>query len=128
MSHVQNKKSIKTLYIISWNTPDAFLWPFMVLSKWLILVVNRKNYWNDHWTFFAVTSFSNTLLTVNLIWNFPIRPERKLNLGQKNFEPYFSFLNCVMASVGVPFCYRMSLEGIGRLRNVIVYDFRQVQL
>ena len=47
---------------------------------------------------------------------------------QKNYGPYFSSLNSVLASVGAPLGYRMSYEGIGRLRNAIFYDFRQVHL
>ena len=59
--------------------------------------------------FFLETSISNTLSTVKLIWNFPIRPERKITLRRKNFGPRFSSLNCVVVSVGVPLCYRMTL-------------------
>ena len=76
--------------------------------------------------FFVETSSSNTLSTVKLIWNFPIRPERKITLRRKNFGPHFSSLNCVVVSVGVPLCYRMTLQGIGRLRKVTIYVFRQV--
>ena len=125
-SHLQNKKSIITLYIISRNALDAFLWPFLKLTKWFTLGVYRKNHWNDHWTFFVETSISNTLSTVKLIWNFPIRPERKITLRRKYFGPRFSSLNCVVVSVGMLLCYRMTLQGIGRLRKVTIYVFRQV--
>ena len=120
------KKSIITLYIISKNALDAFLWPFLVLAKLFTLGVNKMNHWNDHSTFFLETSISNTLSTVKLIWNFPIRPERKITLRRKNFGPRFSSLNCVVTSVGVPLCYRMTLQGVGRLRKVTIYVFRQV--
>ena len=55
-------------------------------------------------------------------------PERKNNFKRKNFGPCFSSLNCGLASVGVPLCYRMNFQGIGRLRKVTVYVFRQVQI
>ena len=71
---------------------------------------------------------SNTLSTAKFIRNFPLRPERKMNLGQKNFGPLFLSLNCVQTSVGVPFGYRKNLEKIRRMRNVTIYDFRQVHL
>ena len=104
----------------------CFLWPFLVLSKWFTLVVIRRNHWNDHCTFFVETSISNTLSTVKLIWNFPIRPERKIILRQKIFGPYFSSLICVVASVRVQLSYRMTLQGIRRLTKVTIYFFRQV--
>ena len=106
----------------------CFLWPFLMLIKWFTLGVNRMNHWNDHWIFFLETSISNTLSTLKLIWNFPIRPERKMTLRRKNFGPRFSSLNCVVVSVGVPLCYRMILQGIGRLRKVTIYVFRQVPI
>ena len=71
---------------------------------------------------------SNTLSTAKFIWNFPLRPERKINLRQKNCGPHFLSLNCVQTSVGVPFGYKKNLERIRRMRNVIIYDFRQVHL
>ena len=104
------------------------LWPFLVLSKGFTLVVIRMNHWNDHWTFFVETSISNTLSTVKLIWNFPIRPERKIILRQKKFGPYFSSLICVVASVGVQLSYRMTLQGIRMLTKVTIYVFRHVHV
>ena len=71
---------------------------------------------------------SITLSTAKFIWNFPLRPERKINLRQKNFGPHFLSLNCVKISVGVPFGYKKNLERIRRMRNVTIYDFRQVHL
>ena len=60
--------------------------------------------------FFVETSISNTLSTLKLILNFPIRPERKINLRRKIYGPYFSSLNCMLVSVGVPSCYRTTLQ------------------
>ena len=37
-------------------------------------------------------------------------------------------LNCAQTSVGLPFGYRKSLEKIRKMRNVTIYDFRQVHL
>ena len=127
-SHLQNKKSIITLYSISRNALDAFLWPILVFTKWFTLSVNRMNHWNDDWNFFWETSISNTLLTLKLLWNIPIRPERKIILRQKIFGPYFSSLICVLASVEVPLSYRIILKGIRRLIKVTVYVFRQVHV
>ena len=104
----------------------CFFMTLLMLTKWLTLGVYRMNLWNDHWTFFVETSISNTLSTVKLIWNFPIRPERKITLRRKKFAPRFSSLNCVVVSVGVLLCYKMTLQGIGRLRKVTIYVFRQV--
>ena len=73
--------------------------------------------------YFCGNEYFKHFSTVKLIWNFPIRPERKIFLRQKNFGPYFFSLNSVLASVGVPLCYRMSLQGIRRLRKVTVYVF-----
>ena len=85
------------------------------------------NRWNNHWTFFRETSFSNRLSTVNFIWNFPLRPERKFFLRRKNFFcSQFSFWNYMYTSVEAPLCYRMSLTRIGRSRNVTICDFRHV--
>ena len=125
-SQLQNKKLIKTLFIINWNALDAFYGLFLVLTKCFTLGVNRTIHWNDHWAFFAETSISNTLSTVKLIRNFPIRPERKIILRQKMFGPYFSSLSCVLVSIGVPLCYRVTLQGIGNLRKVTIYVFRHV--
>ena len=127
-SHLQNKKSIITLYSISRNALDAFLWPILVFTKWFTLSVNRMNHWNDDWNFFWETSISNTLLTLKLIWNIPIRPERKIILRQKIFGPYFSSLICVLASVEVPLSHRIILKEIRRLIKVTVYVFRQVHV
>ena len=54
--------------------------------------------------------------------------ERKINIRQKTFRSHFLILNCVKTSVGVSFGYRRNLEGIRRMRNVTIYDFRQVHL
>ena len=43
-SHLQNKKSIITLYIIRKNALDAFLWPFLVLTTLFTLGVNRMDH------------------------------------------------------------------------------------
>ena len=54
-----------------------------------------------------------------------LRSNAKLFLG-KEIGPHFLSLNCVKISVGVPFCYRMSLERIRRLRKLTI--FLQVHL
>ena len=41
---------------------------------------------------------------------------------------HFLSLNCVKIFVGVPFCYRLTLERIRRLRYLTIYDFREVHL
>ena len=48
--------------------------------------------------FLCGNEYFKHLSTVKLIWNFPIRPERKIILRQKNFGPYFFSLNCVSFS------------------------------
>ena len=40
-SQLQNKKSIKTLFIINWNALDAFYGLFSVLTKCFTLGVNK---------------------------------------------------------------------------------------
>ena len=106
------KKSIKSLCIMGRNVLHAFVWPFLVLTTSFTLRVNKINHWNDHWNIFGETRISNTLSAAKLIWNFPLRPERKISVRQKNFGPHFLSLNCVQTSLGVPFCYRKSLERI----------------
>ena len=122
------KKSIKSLCIMGRNVLHAFVWPFLVLTTSFTLRVNKINHWNDHWNIFGETRISNTLSAAKLIWNFPLRPERKISVRQKNFGPHFLSLNCVQTSLGVPFCYRKSLERIRGMRNLAIYDFRQVHL
>ena len=56
------------------------------------------------------------------------KAREKKNFKAKIIWTLFSSLNCVLASVGVPLSYRMSLQGIGRLRKVTVYVFRQVHV
>ena len=92
------------------------------------LGMNRLIFWNVHWFIFVETSMSNTLSTAKFIWNFPLRPERKINIKQKKFGIFFLFLICVQTSVGVPFGYNKNLGRIRRRRNVTTYDFRQVHL
>ena len=87
----RTKKSNKTLYIMSWNALGAFVQIFLVPTQSFTLVVNTLNHWNNHWTFFRETSFSNRLSTLNFIWNFPFRPERKFFLRRENFGSQFSF-------------------------------------
>ena len=77
--------------------------------------------------FFVETRISNTLSTVKLIRNFPIRalsenfvsalPSGKIILRRKNFGPYLSSLNCVLVSVGVQLCYRMTLQGVWKVEK-----------
>ena len=122
------KNSIKSLYIISWNVLQAFVSPFLVLTTSFTLGVNRANHWIDKWFIFVETGMSNTLSTAKFIWNFPLRRERRINSRKKNFRPHFLSLICVQTSVGVPFGYRKNLERIRRIRNVTIYDFRQVHL
>ena len=128
LSFTDKKKSIKSLYIIGWNVLDAFLWSILVLTTSFTLGIIRIIHWNDHWIIFEESIISNTLSTAKFIWNFPLRPERKINLRQKNFGPHFLSLNCVQISVGVSFGYRKNLEWNRRMRNVTIHDFRQVQL
>ena len=80
LSFIDLNKSIKSLYIKSWNVLDAFVYPFLVLTTSFTLGGNRLNHWNYHWIIFVETSISNTLSTAKFIWNFPLRPERKINL------------------------------------------------
>ena len=62
-----------------------------VFTTSFTLGVNRKKHWNDHLIIFVETSMSNTLSTAKFIWNFPLRPERKINLRQKFCNPFFVF-------------------------------------
>ena len=41
--------------------------------------LNRIILFNDHWIIFVETSMSSTLSTAKFIWNFPLRPDRKIN-------------------------------------------------
>ena len=127
LSFTDKKKSIKSLYLTSWNVLDAILWPFLVLTKSFTLNMNRIIDWNDHWIIFVETSMWNTLSTAKFIWNFPLRPQRKINIKQKNWN-IFSFLICVQISVGVPFGYKKNLERFRRMRSVTIYDFLQLHL
>ena len=54
--------------------------------------------------------------------------KRLIEMLTGNFGHRFLSLNCVHTSVGVPFDYRKSLERIRRMRNVTIYDFRQVHI
>ena len=54
--------------------------------------------------------------------------EKKKFLGKKKFKPFFSSLIRVLASVGVPLSYRMTLQGIGRLSKLTAYVFRLVHV
>ena len=126
--YIYKKKSIKSLYIISWKVLDAFLWPFLVHTTQFTLDVDRINYWNDHWIVFVETSMSNTLSTAKFIWNFALRPEGKISFKQKKFGPSFLSLNSKQVSLGEPFRYRKDFERIRRMINVTIYDFRQVHL
>ena len=116
------------IYIISWDVLDAFVWPFFKLNTTFKRGVNRINHWIDHWFIFVETSISNTLSTAKFIWNFPLRPERKINFRYKKFGPPVLSVNCVQNSVGAAFRHRKSLERIRRMRNVTIYNFRQVHL
>ena len=124
---LQIKKSTKSLYIISWNVADSFLWPFLVLTTSFRLCRNKINHWNDIWIFYAGMGMSNTLSKAKFLWNFPMSSERKINLRQKHFGPFLP-LNCLKLSVGVLFRVRKSLERIRRMRIVTIYDFRKVEL
>ena len=57
-----------------------------------------------------------------------VEAREKSYFKAKNFAPHFLFLNCVQNSVGAPFGFRKSLERIMRMRNVTIYNFRQVHL
>ena len=65
-SHLQNKNSIKTLYIISSNAPDAFSDHFSDYQ-----VIHTRYEQNESLkrslNVFVVTSISNTLSTVKFI-------------------------------------------------------------
>ena len=76
--------------------------------------------------YFCGNEYVKYVIEAKFIWNFPLRTERKINIRQKIFGPFFLILNCVQTSVGVSFGYRKNLERIRRMRNVTIYDFRQV--
>ena len=78
--------------------------------------------------YFFWNEYVKYVIEAKFIWNFPLRTERKINIRQKIFGPHFLILNCVQTSVGVSFGYRKNLERIRRMRNVTIYDFRQVHL
>ena len=78
--------------------------------------------------YFCGNEYVKYVINGKFIWNFPLRPERKINFRQKNLGPHFLILNCVQTSVGLPFGYRKNLQRIRRMRNVTIYDFRQVHL
>ena len=59
--------------------------------------------------------------------NLSVKAREKNYFKAKNFAPFLS-LNCVKISVWVPFCYKLSLLRIRRVRNLTIYDFRQVHL
>ena len=65
-SHLQNKNSIKTLYIVSWNALDAFSDHFSAYQ-----VIHTRYEQNESLkrslNFFVGTSISNKLSTVKLI-------------------------------------------------------------
>ena len=58
----------------------------------------------------------------------PVKAREKNYLMAKNIGPRFLSLNCVKTAVGVPLCYRLSLEGIRRVIYLTIYVFRQVHL
>ena len=57
-----------------------------------------------------------------------VEAREKTYFKAKKFGPHFLSLNCVQTSAGVPFGYEKSLEKIRRMRNVTIYNFRQVHL
>ena len=57
-----------------------------------------------------------------------VKAREKNQFWAKNLNSKFLSLKCVQTSVGVPFCYRLSLEQFKRLRNLTVYDFRRYTL
>ena len=86
------KKSIKSLYVYIYiyiyiyishklRRTGCFCMTILKLNTTFTLGVNRINHWNDHWFIFVETSISNTLSTAKFIWNFPLRPERKINFS-----------------------------------------------
>ena len=60
--------------------------------------------------------------------NSSVEDREKNHFKAKYFGPHLLTLNCVQTPVGLSFGYRKSLEWIKRMRNVIIYDFRQVHL
>ena len=54
--------------------------------------------------------------------------EKNYSKDIKFWCPFFVFINFVKTSERVPFCYRLRLERIRRVRYLTIYDFHQVNL
>ena len=62
----------------------------------------------------------------NVYMKLSVKAREKIIFRQINFGTHFLSLKCVKTSMGVPFCYRLSLERFRRVRYLTIYDFHQV--
>ena len=81
-----------------------------------------------YWMLFFGNEYFKYVIDSKVDMKLSVEAREKLISSKKNFGHHFLSLNCMHTSVGVPFDYRKSLEKIRRMRNVTIYNFRQVHL
>ena len=126
--HLQRQISVKSLYIISWNVLDAFVWPFFgsyhVIHAWCKQSKSTK--WSLN--YFCGNEYFKYVIDGKVYKKLSVKAREKNILRQNKFEPHFLSLNCVKISMGALFRNRLSSELIRRVRYLTTYDFRQVHL
>ena len=111
-----------------WGVPFCYWLNFERVKRLRYLTKNEFRQVNLYSKKNVMLSQVKTFVDGIIYMKLYVRAREKNIFRQINFGPHFLSLNCVQTSVGVPFCYGLSLERIRRLRYLTINDFRQVHL